>query len=61
MSMKREPYNVYHGLAYLVFLFLLDGRNGSPSCPTGTNGVLVGHTEKVALLIREFLTALNFH
>jgi hypothetical protein len=61
ISMKREPYYDNYGLAYLVFLFLLDSRNGSPSGPAGTNRVLVGHTEKVSLLIREFLTALNFH
>jgi hypothetical protein len=51
MSMKREPYNYKHDMAYLVFLFLLDGRNGSPCGSAGTNGVLVGHTEKVALLV----------
>lgn len=43
----------------LGFFLLLNGRNDTPRCTSGTNDVLVGNREEIALIDAKFSTKLN--
>lgn len=44
---------------YLVLLLLLDGRDGPPGGSSGADGVLIGDTQQVALLVGQLLSGLT--
>jgi hypothetical protein len=48
-----------YGGIYLVLFLLLDGRDGPPGSAARAHRVLVGDTQQVAFLVRQFLAGLH--